>query len=350
MAIIVLDKAYNKVDEIEIFPSLVWNDRYSDVGEFELVINPSKEDLTYIVDGNYIQYSLSDKTMIIDSIGSDYDPEKGYTIPVKGGSLESLLKRRVIWPMLTITGNLQEGVKKILDLNVINPVDVNRKISNFVFKYSTDPAITSLVVSTQFTGDSVFDAIKTICDATKLGFKVILNDLNQFEFQLYKGKDRSGSQDILPYVTFSPSFKNLKSSKYYYSTKDYKNVAYVAGEGEGADRKYTILGTGSGLDRREVFVDARDISSDSGETTIPLADYIKLLTNRGTEELAKVPIIAAFEGEIYNSLTYTYGEDFFIGDIVELENGFSVRTRITEMVITFDGGGIMMTPTFIKEE
>ena len=56
------------------------------------------------------------------------------------------------------------------------------------------------------------------------------------------------------------------------------------------------------------------------------------------------------EGEIYNSLTYTYGKDFFMGDIVELENGFSVRTRITEMVITFDGGGIMMTPTFIKEE
>ena len=47
----------------------------------------------------------------------------------------------------------------------------------------------------------------------------------------------SFSQTERPPVIFSPSFDNLIKSKYIESTKTYKNVGLVAGEGEGSARK-----------------------------------------------------------------------------------------------------------------
>lgn len=350
MKIIVLNGSFVKIDEIESFSSIVWTDRYAAEGEFEIVLNPEAEIVNSIKDGYYLQTDVSDKTMIIQSINSEYDEEAGTVIPVSGNSLETILRWRVIAYMTTLTGNLQDGIKKILDENVISPTNLDRKIPNFVFKASTNPKITSLTVNTQFTGDEVYEAIVSLCESNKIGFRVTLNENNQFEFELVCGVDRSFSQEINPYITFSPSFKNLKSSQYIYSSKDHRNVAYIAGEGEGAARKYSAIGAGVGMARKEVFVDARDISSDSGETVIPLVDYNKLLDQRGTEKLAEYPMIAAFEGDIYESTTYAYGKDFYSGDIVQIENGFDAKVRVSEMVITYDESGLKMTPTFLKVE
>lgn len=54
-----------------------------------------------------------------------------------------------------------------------------------------------------------------------------------------------------------------------------KTVTLVGGEGEGAGRRYTTVGGGSGLNRRELFTDARDISSNVGsDDALTDAEYI----------------------------------------------------------------------------
>ena len=350
MKIIILNESFIKIDEIESFSSAVWTDRYVAEGEFEITLNPEAEIINSIKDGYYLQTDLSEKTMIIQSIHSEYEEETGTIIPVSGNSLETILHWRCITPMMTLTGNLQMAVKRIFDENIISPVNPDRRIPNFVFKMSTDPKIKALTIDTQFTGDEIYDAVVKLCEANKIGFRVILKPDNKFEFELISGSDRSFSQETNPYVTFSPSFKNLKSSKYLYSSKDHRNVAYIAGEGEGLDRKYSTIGTGTGLSRKELFVDARDISSNNDETPMSLEDYNKLLNQRGAEKLAECTIVAAFEGEVYESNTYVYGTDFYSGDIVQLENGFDAKVRVTEMVITYDDSGLKMTPTFLKVE
>ncbi|MDT2284838.1 hypothetical protein P7H17_00070 [Paenibacillus larvae] len=40
-----------------------------------------------------------------------------------------------------------------------------------------------------------------------------------------------------------------------------KNIAVVAGQGEGEDRKIVTVGTSTGLNRHEMFVDARDVGT-----------------------------------------------------------------------------------------
>ena len=98
-----------------------------------------------------------------------------------------------------------------------------------------------------------------------------MNDKKQFVFKLYAGADRTYAQTENPYVVFSPKFENIANSNYLESKKEYKNVALVAGEGEGAERKTTSVGEGSGLERRELFVDARDISTTT-EDNVTLSD------------------------------------------------------------------------------
>ena len=134
---------------------------------------------------------------------------------ISGRSLESILERRIIWGQMTFSGTLQTQVKAMLDSCIISPTITDRKIPNFIFQESTDPAITSITLAdTQYNGENLYDAICKLCESNKVGFKIILNDSNQFVFSLYKGTDRSYDQDANPYVIFSPKFENIINSKY----------------------------------------------------------------------------------------------------------------------------------------
>ena len=76
-----------------------------------------------------------------------------------------------------------------------------------------------------------------------------------------QGADRSYDQFTNPYVIFSPKFENVINTNYLESKKTLKTVTLVAGEGEGADRRITTVacasGAGTGLNRRELYTDAR---------------------------------------------------------------------------------------------
>ena len=192
------------------------------------------------------------------------DTEDGNHVTVTGRSLESILDRRIVWGQKLLSGNLQNGIKTLLNENVISPSDSNRKIPNFIFKESIDPAITKLKLEAQYTGDNLYDVIQKICEEQGIGFKITLNDEKQFVFELYAGSDRSYDQTENPYVIFSPKFENIINSNYIESKASLKTVTLVGGEGEGAGRRYTTVGGGSGLNRRELFTDARDISSNVG--------------------------------------------------------------------------------------
>ena len=99
-------------------------------------------------------------------------------------------------------------------------------------------------------------------------------------------------------------------------------MTLVAGEGEGAARRTAIVGSASGLDRRELFTDARDISSDTEDGTLSDAEYMAQLRTKGLKNLADHIVTTAFEGEVEVTRLFKYGEDFFIGDIVQIANEY----------------------------
>ena len=264
--------------------------------------------------------------------------------------MESILDRRIVWGQKEINGNLQDGVKTLLDEAIISPSDTNRKIDNFIFETSTDSKITELTIDTQYMGEDLYSVIKSLCETNEIGFKIVLNASNQFVFSLYSGADRSYNQSTNPYVVFSPNFDNIINSNYFTSNANYKNVSFVAGEGEGVNRITTSIGSASGLNRRELFTDASNTSSDSDEATLSQAEYLELLKTKGTEDLAAHTESTAFEGEVDATQMFKYGEDFFIGDIVQVADAYGNEgsAYISELIISQSDEGISICPTFTK--
>ena len=355
MDLLVLNKSLDVIAIVDVYESIIWTERYYEYGDFELYTAMTQDLLNYIKTDNYIQRVGSDRVMIIEEIRIDTDSETGNHITITGRSLESILDRRVIWSQTTISGNLQNGLKKLINENIISPSKEERKISNFIFKDSTDSQITGLTVEAQYTGDNLYDVISKVCEEKSIGFKVSLNESKQFVFELYAGADRSYEQTNYPYVVFSPNFDNIINSNYLESKENLKNVALVGGEGEGTARKYLAIGNTSGLDRRELFVDARDISSEGEDgQTLTTEQYNELLKQRGNEYLADYTDLVSFEGAVETNIMYKYGVDFFDGDIVQIANeyGHEAKVRILEVVISENEEGNSVYPTFktITEE
>ena len=348
MELFVLNADFESIAVIDTYESMIWTDRYNAYGDFEIYFAMDESLLEYIKEDYYLWLKESDHSMIIEDIKIDADTEEGNRLIVTGRSLESILERRIIWGQRIFSGNLQNAIQTMLNENIISPSVADRKIANFIFVPSTDSKITSLTIDNQYTGDDLYTVIKGLCEENNIGFKIVLTDDNQFAFSLYAGADRSYDQTENPYVVFSPNFENIINSNYVSSKAGYRNVTLVAGEGEGASRKTTVVGSASGLDRRELFTDARDISSDTEDGTLSDAEYIAQLRTKGLKNLADHMITTAFEGEVEVTRLFKYGEDFFIGDIVQIANEYGNENSayISELIISNSDEGLSIYPTF----
>lgn len=349
-----MDENFINLRVIDTFESLIWTERYSQAGDFEIytpvdmsllqIVVNKPEDVDY-----YVWLKESDQQMILESVKVVSEVETGAYMTISGRSLESILERRIIWEQTILNGKLQNGVKKLINESIIDPEISDRKIPNFIFEDSTDPNITSLTIRAQYTGDNLYDVIIAICDSYNLGFQVYLNEKHQFVFRLYFGTDRSYDQIENPYVIFSPKFENIINSNYLKSINTFKNVALVLGEDEGNERRRWVVGSEKGLARRELYVDARDIQSETEDGGhIPDDEYNAQLDQRGTEKLADCTKTEAFEGQIDATQTFVYGIDFVKGDIIQIVNEFGIeaKARITEFIRIQDTTGYETYPTF----
>lgn len=349
MEIMVLNEKLERIYILDFYESLIWTDRYFSCGDFELYTTMQSRLLNYIRQGRYLQIRESDHIMIIEKIQITSDIDTGNKLIVTGRSIESILDRRIIWGQVVVNTSIQSAIKGLITDNVISPSDPKRRIPNFIFQEVDDSAINAINIRAQYTGDNLYDVIQMMCEEAGIGFKIFLNDSGQFVFTLYAGKDRSYNQTENPYVIFSPKFDNMLSGNYMESNSNLKNVTLIAGEGEGRDRRYVSIGDKEGLERRELFTDARDISSKKEDGTVIAQDeYTKQLARRGVEKLLEYPNVVSFEGRIETRTMFKYGEDFFNGDIVQIANeyGHETRVRILEVVMSENSEGISVYPTF----
>lgn len=348
--LVLLDQNFVSQEIIDKWTSLIWVDRFWEAGDFELYLPATKENFQTFKEDWYLWSVDSPEVMIIESALIETDVESGSFLTITGRSLASLLERRIIWDQTTHDGLLWTAVQKYLNENAINPTDASRRIPNLIFQTPTDPAITSIPFTGQVTGENLYTQIQAMCQANDIGFTIRLNDSNQFVFSLLAGADRSYDQTTNNYVVFSPKFDNLISTNVLKSKKTERNVLKVAGEGEGLERRSVTVGSASGLARRELFVDARDISSNDGE--IGTTEYNKLLNQRGEEYKADNKATDTFECTIDPNRSFHYGIDYFTGDIVSVFDDFGNEdvARMLELVFTTDLTGTTTIPTFAVVE
>lgn len=331
-------------DIIEEPTSAIWVRRYRKPGEFQIYTPATAKLLETITEDCYITRDDEKTVMIVERVELTTDAEGGDFVKITGRSASSMLDRRVILNQTTLSGRVDRAIYKIINENAINPADADRRLPLLM----NVPDVMADAINAQYTGTELLAATEEICAAYGLGFRSVYDDVSLVvpRIELYVGKNRSVAQTENDQVTFSPEFENLISSKYAFDMTKYKNVAIVAGEGEGKARKRAVFGAASGRFRRELFVDARDMSTNNGE--ISDADYTAQLIARGAEKVAETQATEAFSGEVDTVNTFTLFEDYDVGDIVTAENEYGIRvdTRIAEVTEYWDADGYSTDCTF----
>lgn len=339
----ILDEKFVTVAMIDQFLEFVWTERYIGHGDFELVVPVTLELAKIIKLNRYVSIKESSTIMVIESIVVSTDVEGGDKITVKGTTLDNFLSRRIIWKKYECNDkkSLQDSIKILLDQNVINPTDSKRKIPNFIFKESSNSKIIDLTAAFSEEHSNLYSVIESVCEEKELGFRVNTNtETGEMTFELYFGVDRSWDQEVNPVVLFSNSYENLISSEYVQNEEKYVSSVLV-NTGQDSTTELFRKPERVGLARREGYF---TINFEEGETKTKEA-----IVQKTKEALKDNGVTKGFDGEVDPYRQFIFNKDYFLGDIVQLENhyGFSGRCRITEVVKSRDDRGPIMTPTFV---
>ena len=376
--IYVYDSNLNKIGIVDRYNSLITSKRYRENGDCEIYMPASADALDLLRVGRYV--SKTDDVVLyrINSIELATDAESGNFLTVKGIDAKSFIDQRIVLETTLGNGNAEAFALKLINDALGATASTARRLPFF------STAVTGLTetISEQVSYKNVGEKIREYCTRFGWGYRVEING-NTIQFSFYKGADRSA------FVVFSPAYENISTSNYAEDKTNMGNFALIGGEGQGSDRIKETVGTATGADRYEIFVDAKDqsksvtykdvtsaypggvIITESGvnyyavdgvkiaelESASPqpndkcqLVDdiYRSQLDAKGNDALSQFGATKSFESTIFAAGTWTYGEDYFLGDIVKVENeyGISVNARIIEVVEVEDENGYSTEPKF----
>lgn len=282
--------------------------------------------------------------MVIDSSSYNIttDAETGQeTITISGNCLKSLLSRRVVWGQLTITGTPLYIINALIQQNLTSPKLTLRKIDNVKISYTDNKPCR---ITKMYKGDNLMDAVLALCKRYGYGIKGTITSDNYIKFEFFRGADKSNQ------IFMSVQNDNLTNTTYTYDKSNSANAAMVGGEGEGNKQRTASIGRKTGWDRKEIYVDAS--SKTTNAENITALAYNNILLQAGNDELGKRKEITGMEAEAIDGVMYNYGEDYNLGDLVNVSDryGHSIMTRTAEVIESFDETGYVLVPSFAVDE
>lgn len=335
---------FELIGEVNNFSSLMWCDKYNGYASFEIWAPITDENAKLFKKG-YFVWCGGDTAGIIEIVKSEMDEDGNKTLNIKGRTLEAILTTRIIWGTYTATNkNVSTVMYEIVKNNCINNSQTNR---NIPYLECAEDKFLGDKISLQKTGDEVYNAITDVASSADLGYNLLFKpQTKKIIFEVVEGVDRTvqaTTAEGSEVVEFSTDLEDVLSSSYYSNNQDEKNVAFVQGEGEGADRVSMVSGDNKliGFDRKELYVDARDLQSNgTDENGHPIEltpnQYKTVLWNRGNDKLSECITTETFEAQIrvLGDVQYNFNKDYFKGDKVTIRDnqlGVMISARITEV-------------------
>jgi Siphovirus ReqiPepy6 Gp37-like protein len=350
-----LDASLRRDQVIEGFKSFIWTERYSAAGDVTIVIKSTYANRSLLAPGTMIGKEGSTYVMVVDTIDDDTDTDGTRLINVTGQSFEAFLNQRVAMPALA---NLAETPAWVL---TGTPGDIARQMFNEIciflilsskdsFPYcsgGTYPVVGNLpepdtIITVALAPNTLYNSIKSVCDTYGLGFRIIKDgDNGQVFFQVYVGNDRTSEQTVYNAVIFAPELDNLSQIRQLTSNALVKTTAYVfAQNGAATVDAPTADPDATGGDRKILFVNSSN-SADAGP------DLTAALQAEGLIALANQRTVYSFDGQLPPDVSYIYGRDYGLGDLVEekTEAGFGNLMIVTEQIFVSDDQGNRSYPT-----
>lgn len=320
-------------------------------GEFEIFCRATPNNLALLQKDNYVTLPINADTTayqietncnmwIIEKIQRNNSRTGGRWITASGREVKQIVDRRIVknTSILNANKNLVSEIKtKLFNPNLISPSDTARKIDGFVFAESEVDSV--VADDTQVTYDNLFDYTEEVYKKYGIGAKLrFRRDTKEMIYTIYKGEDRSSV------LVFSRGNENLLSTNYVEDWTAYKTGGMVGGEEDETTKirkVITLTDTATDIDRREVFVDARDLSSkyEENEQTLEYAPavYEAMLKERGLEKIsAENNKKIEFAGEIdVTNDRYRFNFDYYLGDVVKIRDddfGTEILVRVSKFI------------------
>ncbi|HIV88960.1 MAG TPA: siphovirus ReqiPepy6 Gp37-like family protein [Candidatus Ruthenibacterium merdipullorum] len=340
----ILDKNRQLLHSIDVFRTLIWTRCYTEPGRFDLYCY--QPDFSRLREGVYLCTNRHKELGRIDTLKLLRSRHLAF---ISGSFSEAEYNDRIIESVQDINTNREDAILSLLD--------------DFAVSARPVPCRPVLAASQQRGGDVAFqvtgkplgDYVYTLAYAAGLSLRNVYDfPTDTLRAEVWQGLDRRSSQTDNPLAIFGGDEENVKLGDYTLSTRDEKNVAWVAGEGEGAERVIVEVDRTNGAPRKELWVNAADIRKESSSrATLTDEEYRELLVQRGDEKLAKYKRTESAAPTLLPQSNLVYGKDFDLGDLAEYhddEAGIMVEARITKVVETYEGGEEAVEIYFGDEE
>lgn len=290
--------------------SLVWRENYREKGSFQLEVPFSQEVFELLARDRYLWLGGRSAMMIVKTA-----QVKDGKIVVNGFCLLRLLKDRVSMKVVGEKKNAEEEMRALFE-----------EMAPFPLLSLGDAAGFEELTTAVRSDMTIEEYAKKIAEDIDCGMR-IRKDGRRLLFELYRPGEAQAK--------YSTRWGNVGEARYTHSTEEYANVAIVAGEGEGDDRVTVTAGDTQavGLERREMYVDARGQGRKSGET---LTQYKTRLVTIGEERLK--------EAASLRKVSFSVNDDSVeLGQIIHVripEYSVSAKARIEAIQITAQRGKV----------
>ena len=312
----VFDQTLTAIGSISNFVSMVWEEGYDTTGVFQFVVNKTPHSIDLLKEGRFLSIPDSDTLAFIRTVDDKDDQLWVYGIESKG-----IL-----------------GYRVAAERAVCNNQYVEARLLHYIgewcgdYDFLTVPAAEGLTATldSEYSYASVLELCSDWCTKVGYGFRLVFDKAtHKLVVKIYDG-------DVNSDVKFSRFFGNMSEAKMLVTGDDFYNCAYVAGAGTGTDRVVVFVdesGGFSGLYKRVMYVDARDIQLQSGETQ---EEYEARLAARGSEKLAKKQLVRSVS---FKTPAKDYGRLYTLGDIIPVsipEYGYNENVRIKKVRFTYE--------------
>lgn len=338
MQLYVFDSTLTIEGIIERYQKATWTRHFFRPGSLTLLVNRNATGADLLALRSFValdddEDGVIDRAYLIEQIELVLDENGQATEMVQVWGRDVLALPRIVIPPDGQSHDAQNGIvaetsiKHYVDDHAGPSAPANRQIPNLVI--ATDQGRGTADTERARYHDLVA-ILERISLRSGMGYEVTFDPtVPEHVFDVVPGVDRSGS------VFLDVDFDTVRQQKWLSSEMAQRTFAVVAGQGEGSARTIAetfLAGTEpAGLDRRELFVDARDI--EDGADTVPHEE-------RGKAKLAETESSDLFETDVAQFGSFRYREHFDLGDLVTVRNtrwGLEQSARI--VTVTSD-----MTP------
>jgi hypothetical protein len=375
MDVFILDDQLRAVDVLDQYISLVWTERWDELGDFELLTLSTPGNRQRFFPDTLISIPQSRHIMVIESVEENIDVQNGATLKIKGRDLLCMTEKRLALTKDPITGDILMSWNnstlspKELILDKMRAICFDSEIAVEdhipflqdpileVSEYPPDtiPEPMPGGVEWQQKPMTLYDAIKEIGDAYELGFRLYkaVNE-SKLYFNVSMGSDRTSPHTTLPPVIFSQDMANLIDttefidySKHYnvihaiYTYKDESDVdVTVSVIVEAPEIEFSV----GGFQRKVKMMIVTQLNED-------VVDMEAYLTQLANEELRKSRPIDVYDGEVAKNASYEYERDYYLGDLIEVRgnNGGSAYMRVVEQIFKCDSTGESAYPSLVTK-